>query len=224
MPEQQPNQIQQRQVAYKAKISDLVNGKYIVNDGWQPNYLELRNGKRISRVNLMGTIISKNPELDFNSLVIDDGTGNVALRLFEGENELLQRFNVGDVVLVIGRPRKFGQETYVVPEIIKPIENKNWVLLRRLELDKEPNENKIRSEKIKPKLKKPESPSKKETDSENISLKAINAIKKIDKGDGADTEEIVKCLNCGDAEDIIVALLREGEIFELRPGKLKVLE
>ena len=46
----------------------------------------------------------------------------------------------------------------------------------------------------------------------------------MDNGDGADTEDIITSANMDNTEDIIKSLLEEGEIFEVRPGKLKVLE
>ena len=48
-------------------------------------------------------------------------------------------------------------------------------------------------------------------------------IKKNDSGEGVLTEEIISKSNVADAERIIKQLLEEGDIFEVRPGKLKVL-
>ena len=57
----------------------------------------------------------------------------------------------------------------------------------------------------------------KETSSEKI----IDYIKKNDQGDGVDVSEIFKMEN---GERIINTLLEVGEVFEVKPGKIKVLE
>ncbi len=51
----------------------------------------------------------------------------------------------------------------------------------------------------------------------------IKTIKEFDKGDGADIEEIISKLNSIKAESIISSLIKEGEVFEIRPGRVKVL-
>ena len=42
---------QKRQIACKAKIADLINGEYIKEEGWTPNYIITKQGKHISRIN-----------------------------------------------------------------------------------------------------------------------------------------------------------------------------
>ena len=49
-------------------------------------------------------------------------------------------------------------------------------------------------------------------------------IKKLDEGGGADHEEVLAKSNIPNGEQIIEMLMREGEIFLVAPGKLKVLE
>ena len=41
---------------------------------------------------------------------------------------------------------------------------------------------------------------------------------------GIDIDEVIKKSNINGSEAIIINLLKEGDIFEIRPGKLKVLE
>ncbi|MCK5854229.1 MAG: hypothetical protein KAG56_03340, partial [Sulfurovaceae bacterium] len=48
----------------------------------------------------------------------------------------------------------------------------------------------------------------------------IKQIKILDKGDGADYEDV---LNKVKDEKMIQMLLEDGEIFEIKPGKLKLL-
>jgi RPA family protein len=211
---------QKRQIAYKARVKDLLGGKYVKEEGWNPNYVE-SGGRKISRVNLIGTIVSKESVESFQSLTLDDGTGKITARTFE-KNIVLDSLDIGDVVLIIGRPREYGRERYVLIEIIKKIDNKKWILYRKAELDKVVIEEEPVSEKE----------IKNEVEEISITTEAISEgspaelilkrIKELDKGEGADFDEVTKGINEG--EKIISSLLSEGEVFEVKPGRLKVLE
>lgn len=48
-------------------------------------------------------------------------------------------------------------------------------------------------------------------------------IKNLDSGDGADIDEVVSKSEIDDTEKIIDNLLRDGEIYEIRPGRIKLL-
>ena len=50
----------------------------------------------------------------------------------------------------------------------------------------------------------------------------IKKIRELDKGDGVSVDALPGIAE--NIDDIIAILLREGNIFEVRPGKLKVLE
>ena len=54
--------------------------------------------------------------------------------------------------------------------------------------------------------------------------KIFDFIKQKDNGNGADFNEIVENYKESNAEKLIQFLLKEGEVFEISPGKLKVLE
>ena len=51
----------------------------------------------------------------------------------------------------------------------------------------------------------------------------VKLVKQLDKGDGVSIEEL-SSKNIKDIDKIIDMLLKEGDIFEIKPGKLKVLE
>lgn len=216
-------QIQKRQIACKARIGDVINGKYVKEEGWQPNYIITNDGKKISRINLIASVVLKpaNENLNYQNIVLDDGSGKISVRSFE-ENEYTKDINVGDVVLLIGRPREYGNEKYIVPEIIKKVENPLWIKVRNLELKKGKTiaKNTINDN---------EEPILKEEPIEVIengkpSNKICELIKIIDTGEGADIEEVISKSKFDEAEKIIRNLLEEGEIFEVKPGKLKILE
>jgi len=188
-----------RETAFKVRIKDILNGRYIVNEGWNPNYIEIGN-RRFSRVNVLGTVVGYENGL----LKIDDGTGEIALRSFENESF---DFSTGDVVLVIGRPREFNETKFIVPEIVKKIDLR-WIKVRQLEF-KDIKEEKI--EDVKEVLK------------ENLSNKILEIIQSNDKEDGVKTETILELIHSRNCELEIKKLIEEGEIFEIRPGILKLL-
>lgn len=209
--------VQKRQVAYKVKIKDVFNGKYIKEEGWQPNYIEL-NGNKISRVNLIGTVVLK---IDGSNIVLDDGSGKIPLRVFEN-NVFFKNIDIGDVVLLVGRPREFGSEKYIMPEILRKIDNPTWIKVRKAELrlnnnlstnSKGGGEEKVTKKEVIEEVK-----------GGDPSERVFNLVKDLDKGEGADIMEIIDGIKDENAEKIINKLLENGEIFEVKSGKVKVLE
>ena len=203
--------IQKRQIAYKVGINSLVKGEYVKESGWLPNYI-LINGQKASRVNVIGVIVNIAEGTSSKEFLLEDKTGRMAVRSFENL-EVLSKLNVGEIVKIIGRPREFNNEKYLVPEIVKVVD-RGWFELRVLELgevvSEKPEEIKIEKEKIK------ENIIKSNVDPEEV----IKIIKLLDSGDGADYEEVVSKIK---DDKIIKALLEEGEIFEIKPGRLKIL-
>ena len=200
---------QKRQTAYKIRIKDILDSKYVKTEGFNPNYLEI-NGKEISRINLMGVVVQKSDFNNYNTLIIDDGTGKISARIFES-NVLFNQIEISDAVLIIGRPREFSNEKYVLIELIKKIDLL-WAKVRKLELGEMKDKNSLSENK----------PIKEElvTSSTN---QIVKLIKELDQGHGVSIEDI-SSKDIEDIDKIIDMLLKEGDIFEVKPGKLKVLE
>jgi len=211
-----PEKNQKRQIAYKVRIKDLLDGRYVKEDGWMPNYIESK-GRQISRMNLIGVVVSKQLEPNYQSLVVDDGTGKIAVRTFDEKNRF-DDVDIGDVLLLIGRPREYNGEKYILIEILRKVENEKWIELRKLELNKQAEQEAAQN--TEEKQVKTEEIVEEEVD--DTYQKIIEKIKELDKGDGADFDEIIKDIKEG--EKLIDSLLKRGEIFETKPGKLKVLE
>ena len=257
-----------RETAIKCHIKDLLDGRFIKREGWEPSYIETKRGN-ISRVNIIGAIIKKEGEV----LILDDGTGQIIIRSFEQDNKIAKT-NVGEIQLIIGRPREFGDEKYIVPEIIKKIENSSWIMYRKLELQDETGpvvENKItiteetsedkpvETEKIsqdeKPEsepVKTAEQPKTQESveveDNKIISTSetkevlskpvkkieieeakidivdsVLQKISELDAGVGVKIEDIIKHFEKESANATINKLIEQGDIFEVKPGIVKVL-
>lgn len=222
-------EFQKRQTSFIVRISDILRGSYVKEEGWQPNYIKIGN-KKFSRVNVIATVISKPEEEPFKAMVVDDGA-RISIRSFE-EADVFKGFEIGDIVLIIGRPREYAEQKYIMPEIIKKLDER-WAELRKLQLEKleleEKEETSLDVEERKEEkekeqeVKKEEAPEKEkvmDTKMQHI----FELVKELDIGDGADFEAVMNKADVQNPEKIIRALLEQGEIFELRPGKLKVLE
>jgi len=193
-----------RATAVKLRISDILSASFTKGVGWQPSFITVEN-LEVSRVNVMATVIGKNqPQL----IVLDDGTGSVSVRSFDSH---ISNVDVGDLVQLIAKPREYSDERYLVPETIRKVVDYRWFLCRKLELSQKIYE--------KPNL--------------NIQTTALlykdetlliqNMIRNMDEGEGAPYGEIISKINNPNAERILENLLREGEIFEIKPGRLKLL-
>ena len=128
----------QRQTAFRVWISDLNNENFIKQEGeFVPNYIKVEN-KNVSRVNLIGSVVNKyeNQDSSYNSLLLDDGSAQIRVKTWREDTILLQNFEIGDIILVIGKVKEYNNEIYVLPEIVKKL-NVNWQLVRRLKLIKE---------------------------------------------------------------------------------------
>ena len=201
-------EIRKRSIAFICKINDLIINDFVKEGAeFAPSYV-LCNGEKIARANVIGVVVDKEEK----SLVIDDGTAKIRLRAFENTPGL-DNFLVGDIVNVIGKIREFNNERYLLPEIMKKT-TKKWLELRKMQLQGSATDNKKTED-----AEEVEDVKKPLTKAEEV----LSAIRKFDSGEGAAIELILSKVG-NDAENIINGLLRDGEIFEIRPGRLKVLE
>jgi len=212
------NENVKRLTANKLLIKNILNSEYVKEEGWNPNYLKTEKGK-VSKLQLIAFIIG----VDNNSMTIDDSTGTIILRVFNEEN-IFSGYSLGDCVLVVGKPREFNGSKYVIPDIIRKVD-KDWLRFHIGLLG-----NNIQDEKFEGKLPLIEDSNNekkdiKENNEEEISnfQKIMNLIENLDNGSGASIDELIIESKLDNAEKIINTLLEEGEIFEVRPGIVKVL-
>jgi len=244
-----------RQVAYKVKVVDMLTGRYVKEEGWLPNYVDLGE-RKVSRANIIGVLVSKDTDTENGSatFVLDDGSARIPLRFFDFSDSLI----VGDIVNVIGRPREFGSERYIVPEIVRKVTEPKWVELRKLELMQHQQEttqtmprtshadtsndcsNGTSNHDTKSTSKLPTQisstgPIVSETgqlivenedfsDKINPMKEVYEAIKHNDKGTGVGFDEIIVKTQIDNVDEQIKKLLEQGDIFEIKPGRYKVLE
>ena len=228
----------ERTTAIKCSVKELLDGSFIKQEGWQSSYIQTSQGK-IYRINLVATVVGKDTE---TAIRVDDGTGTINLRSFSGPLEC----NIGDIVSIICWPRLFEDQLYLVPEILKPT-TKDWFQLRKKELQllygqieenqhpniekenqktppKEITTKEIKKEEVKEDPAQKEDALLEEEVIENYGDKLITLIKELDDGKGADIESVIEKAQMKNVEKLLENMLLEGEIFELRPGKVKVLE
>lgn len=210
-------EIQQRQIAYKVLINALLSNEYVEQEGWNPNYVKI-NGKQVSRVNLIATVIDKQASTSLATIVLDDSTGIIQARSFNDDVKKVVDINPGDSVLVTGKLRKFNDQRFITIEILKKI-NPLWMKVRKLELQNEFNIGVQRDE---------------NDNGRNIEAKMqlnqhnekiLEIIKNIDNGNGADIDEVISSsgLSESGAHEAIIELIKLGEIYEPRPNKIKIL-
>lgn len=206
-----PDQEFKRNIAYKLRIGDILTGKPI-SDGERFSFLEWGN-KKVVRVNIIGNIVDKyqsENESKYTSLTLDDGSGQIRLKIFGEDTEKFREIVQGQTVLIIGLLRSFNNELYISPEIIRQI-NPEYLLIRKLENEKN------RSKEFPP-LEKGQITS--------IKDQILEKIKGAENDGGIETDKIIMELRNSSPEVIhqgIQKLLEEGIIFEPRPGKVRWL-
>ena len=123
--------------AVRASISDIVNGTFGEDNG---PHVTSSYGVELRRVVVVGFVVSKfNKEAKeggkrFMSVTLDDGTDTIRLKVWgEEESVLLEGVKEDILALVIGKVRKYEDEIYIVPEIVKEVTDPNYMGLHLLE-------------------------------------------------------------------------------------------
>ena len=129
--------MRKRMTAVRASISDIVNGTFGEDNG---PHVTSSYGVELRRVVVVGFVVSKfNKEAKeggkrFMSVTLDDGTDTIRLKVWgEEESVLLEGVKEDILALVIGKVRKYEDEIYIVPEIVKEVTDPNYMGLHLLE-------------------------------------------------------------------------------------------
>jgi RPA family protein len=132
-----PDQQYKRNTAYKFRIGELLLGKPIF-DQERFSFLELGD-KKIIRINIIGNIVEKfenSREGKYLFFTIDDGSGQMRIKVFGDDVERYKYFSQGQTIVVIGVLRNWNDETYINPEIIREMDSR-YLLIRKLEIEKD---------------------------------------------------------------------------------------
>ncbi|MGC8812443.1 MAG: OB-fold nucleic acid binding domain-containing protein, partial [Candidatus Aenigmatarchaeota archaeon] len=127
--------------AKKVRIFDLVYGKYFPGEKekMKESYVITPFGQKVSRVNLVATVIDKflSEDGNYSTITVDDGSEAIRVKMFKEKTELVQEIEVSDLVLVIGKLKEYNGEVYINGEIVKKVEDPNFENLRKAEILKD---------------------------------------------------------------------------------------
>jgi RPA family protein len=211
---------QERQTAKLADFNQLNNGKYFQREGFEPNFLLTKDGRRISRARVIGTVVDRfiNDDETYGSLTLDDGNDTLQIKFFN-ELELMDGHETGDIIEVVGKVREYQGQIYLDGEILKNVSPEKE-LLHQLRMEKRKEEwNQIREtvKQLKDSGKSPDDienemagklkeeevdallqsfnesfdSNGEEQDLENLEQDVLDAVQDLDEGEGADYSDIL---------------------------------
>ncbi|MEM5872572.1 MAG: OB-fold nucleic acid binding domain-containing protein [Candidatus Aenigmatarchaeota archaeon] len=242
-----------RLTAKKASIGEIVNGKFIKKSGFESSYVLTSLGRKLSRVRVLGLIVDKFISADekYATITLDDSTETIRCKAFIN-TKIFDGFGSGDLVDVFGKLKEYNEEIYIMPEIVVKVEP-NFETLRILELEKIFKEQREKIKKIREIQKQTSdlaeikaalkdviplediegileaqemienSIEEKVNSTNEIKNKVLKLIETLDKGEGADYNDIL--IKSGLPErniDLVIQdLLETGVCYEPKPGKIK---
>ncbi len=244
-----------RLTAKKASIGEIENGTFVKKEGFVSSYILTNLGRRLSRVRVLGLIVDKfiSPDERYATITLDDSTDTIRCKAFVN-TKIFDGFGEGDLVDVFGKIREYNGEIYIIPEILKR-SDPNFETLRLLELEKIFRRQREKIKKVREVQKQTSDLNELKTvvkrfmslgdaegileaqkileniaeekvvSSSEIKSKILNLIENLDKGKGADYQEILtkSGLSENDVDFAIQDLLESGVCFEPTPGKIKKL-
>ncbi len=233
--------------AKKVRIADIINGKYFSGskEDMKPGYVITPFGEKISRANVIATVIEKFTTEDgsYSTIAIDDGSEAVSVRTFKENVSLLNEIKPGDLVLVIGKIKEYNGEIYINGEIVKQLVDSNFEILRKSEITasligKKKIVEEIRNiadsmseEELKNYVKEKHS-----MDEESLQVvleskklevdykpKVMEIIEKLDDGNGVEISKIFETLDMPEqvVERTLDEMINLGFVFEPKIGYLK---
>lgn len=121
----------------RVNIKELYNSHYIeTEDKQKSNYFLTYTGEKIYRVKIIATIISIptiNTTKNYSKILIDDNTEIIWAYAFNKINTLQKKVQIGDLVQIIAKPRKWNNEISLVTETICKIDPR-MISLSKLEI------------------------------------------------------------------------------------------
>jgi len=211
----------ERQTAYKLWISSIHNYPYTkTTEEFSPNYI-IFNNKNISRVNIIASITNKYETPNYISLLVDDSSSQISVKVWNENIPLLKDVDKGDIILIIGKLKQssLNNTIYIAPDFVKKT-TLNFELLRKLELLKEYGKpSKIeKKEEIKENIEEIKI-------SNNLRQQVLNTVEKLDTEYGVEIQQIITNLNQSEVmiNEILEELIKGGEIFQIK-NKFKIMK
>ena len=194
------------------KMDETFKRLLLVFDGDKFTFVEL-GVRKITRINVLGNIVDRydnEGDSKYTFLTLDDGSGQIQLRIFGDDVEKYKDITQGKTVLIVGLLRSFNNATYIAPEIIKEQDPK-YLLVRKLEIEQEKSSaaEPIPREQI-----------------VAVKDRILGSIKNSEEDGGIDVDKIILSLQDLSPEIInqeIQKFIEEGIVFEPRPGRVRYL-
>ncbi|WP_456371611.1 PCI domain-containing protein [Methanocaldococcus sp.] len=197
-----------RYVAYKIYPEEFLKNEVVENS-------LIIEGRKVRRVRILGKVENINVG-EILSFYVD----GVNVKYFEDKPVYIKE---GDIVDVIGRPRTFNGDKYLMAEIIK-VRDEKWIKLRDLEIKKTRKYLLENAELVDEEDKEEEIEEDIEIenlDPEIIKEKILSLIEKFGEITFEELSGMVK-LSEEDLEKYLSELIESGEILEPIPGVYKI--
>jgi RPA family protein len=130
--------MQERMTAVRASISDVVNGEFRDEKG--NNHVISPFGVELRRVSLVGFVVGKyhrdtsNEGKRLESITLDDGSNTIRITVWgEEEAALLEGVKENILALVIGKIKRYKDEVYIAPEIVRELKDSNFMGLHLMQ-------------------------------------------------------------------------------------------
>jgi hypothetical protein len=199
------------------QAQDIVLAR-IINNGSSSIFYQTPVGI-VSRVSVTGLLVS----WDGITGMLDDGSGQILIRTHEPVKQLLET-PLGSIVHCIGRIRSLDKESYLSVESVALLTHPGWITYKKIETELFRSTQSINPQQSAQTIPAqiPQMPAKQQfirTEKDQV----LDAIRLLDAGDGADVELVMSKLNLDD-DASIAQLIKHGEVYEIKPGKIKILE
>jgi len=198
-------------------ILEALNANFIQKSAEEPNAIFFQENEPIYNINIIGIVLNVEKIGTMTNLLLEDGTEKIVIRFFE-EKQILSSLEAGNIIKVIGKIRKYNEERYISPEIVKKMDSL-WMKIRFLKI-------KLRGSLISFSSVNKSTLSEEELVEDNNPLpseKIFKLIKEMDKGEGVRIEELVEKSSLDKTEEILQKMIEEGDLFQNLPGKVKIL-
>lgn len=238
----------ERLVAVRVRAADIAKARFFPGsrESMEAGYAITPLGERLSRANLLGTIVDRfvGEDSKYASVTVDDGSGAVRAKAFGEDVKLFERVKPGDAAVVIGKVKEYQGETYLAAESVRVLrpDEANEEILRKLELLDRLNDQRAVVEAVRRSaagmsdeelreyarrmgMDAEALQSVLEAEPEDHKPRVLDVLGRLDEGGGVEVMRLFEELKLPDAavERAVDELLEDGSIFEPSPGKFKVI-
>jgi RPA family protein len=249
---EEPAQVEPRHgrlVAMRVRAVDITKGLFFPSsrEAMEAGYVITPLGERVSRANLLGTVVDKfvSDNASYAAVTLDDGTDAIRAKVFGADVKLFENVKPGNAAIVIGKVKEYQGETYVAAESVRALQpaEANEESLRKLEILDRLNDRKAAVDNLRHAAARMSEDELREyarrmgmdadalavvleQKEEDYKPRVLEALERLDEGEGVDVMRLFETLQLPDAvvERAVDELLEEGSIFEPSPGRFKAIK